>query len=311
MKITFIFDKTQWGSEAQKVKAVCDFFAPAVSIEPTIIHSSFDTIPFVSVGATGGITNTVGTTTTVNPGWYDKNVTPLSPHADIIVFYLVPETLNRTSIAIEQGKISGVVQCCIFGIRETDDAYINGIDEGSSFVLFACHEISHALYLLQGKKDNTHAYFYTGQPKKVLDELKTVSNILYDTSKGLLHQHLTLNPNVPNDVGCAEAVSYVLKKVGVLVPDKGIAGTASLLHWLQTNPLFVQVPSYEVGAIILSATGTGNGKINGHTGICANYGILSNDSATGLFLELWDIAKWTKYYEVYGGMKTYYFKYLG
>ena len=179
---------------------------PDFIIEPTVLHTSFNNIPFISVGAIGGITNTIATTNTIPTDWYDKNITSLSPAADIIVFYMVPPDVGRTSIAIEQGKVNGVVQCCIFGIKETDDGYVNMVDLGNSYVLFACHEISHAMYLLEGKKDNTHAYFYTGQPKKVLDELKTVQvKYLWD-----------------NPVNAKHSVRVLCDEMGLSVNDKNI-----------------------------------------------------------------------------------------
>lgn len=140
---------------------------------------------------------------------------------------------------------------------------------------------------------------------------KDNSHIIYDTAKGLLGQHITLNDNVPKDVGCAEAVSYVLKKSGVNIPNGGIAGTSTLCDFLQHSSVFKEVFNYEIGAVIVSPTGSGNGKIEGHTGICAIYGILSNDSSTGLFSEQWNIQNWKQYYNVYGGLSVRYFAYIG
>lgn len=136
-------------------------------------------------------------------------------------------------------------------------------------------------------------------------------SVLYTTAVPLLGKHITLNDNVPNEVGCAEAVSYVLKQAGITVPEGGIPGTATLYSFLKNNKSFVESSSYLVGAIIVSPTGMGNDKIPGHTGICANYGILSNNSATGLFLETWNISNWISYYHQYGGLPIYYFVYVG
>lgn len=132
--------------------------------------------------------------------------------------------------------------------------------------------------------------------------------LLYTVAKGLLGQHLTLNDNVPPEVGCAECLSYVLKQSGYTIPTGGIPGTSSLYTWLKNNPRFQSVSSWQIGDIILSPTGMGNGKIPGHVGVMGTYGIMSNDSNSGLFLELWTIEKWKQYYAGYGGLPIYYFR---
>lgn len=147
----------------------------------------------------------------------------------------------------------------------------------------------------------------------------TMAQKIYGVAKTAVinSEHLTLNNNVPPEVGCAEAVSTVLLKAGIKgVPVTGFAGTAVLYNWLRTNPQFVQITNPEAGAIIVSPTGAGNGKIPGHTGIvgafgvsyASDWGICSNDSNSGLFLELWNIQKWIQYYAQYGGLPMYYFR---
>lgn len=136
---------------------------------------------------------------------------------------------------------------------------------------------------------------------------------IYDVAKDSLETHCTLNNNIPAEVGCAEAVSFILKKAGVVgVPETGIPGTASLYEWLASNPSFMRIYAPLPGAIVVSATGTGNGTISGHTGVFGilgkmykdDYGIVSNDSNTGLLLELWNWKNWQKYYQQQGGLTT-------
>ncbi len=240
MKVTFVFNQTKWVTEKEKVQAVCNFFAPIITIEPTILHTDFTNIPLVSVGAIGGITNTIATTSTIDTQWYDKNITSLSPTADIIVFYMVPADVGRTSIAIEQGKVNEVVQCAIFGIKETDDGYVNMVDLGNSYVLFACHEISHALYLLEGKTDNTHAYFYTGQPKKVLDELKTtLTNPVNLTQKPTPEVYLWDNPT-----NARHSVRVLCDEMGLTVYGKNII-TACIQQESNFNPHVMGKPNHD------------------------------------------------------------------
>ena len=133
-------------------------------------------------------------------------------------------------------------------------------------------------------------------------------NNLYDIAKNCLGTRQTLDTSISSEVGCAEAVSSILHQAGVQIPSGGIPGTASLMAWLKTNPHFQVVSQWQAGDIIISSTGSGNGKIPGHTGIMGNYGIMSNDSNTGLFLELWTLPKWQKYYQQYGGMPIDFFR---
>lgn len=172
LKITLVFNNTTWASSAEKIQAIKDFYSPDFELDITELHTSFTNIPFQSVGTVGGIDNTAGTTTTVTKEWYAKNISSLTPDADINVFYIEPYNIPRTSVGIMQSQLAeSPKQCCIFGIKETDHAYVNGVDLGNCFVLFTEHEISHAIYQIQALPDNTHAYFYSGHPEKVLPEL--------------------------------------------------------------------------------------------------------------------------------------------
>lgn len=139
---------------------------------------------------------------------------------------------------------------------------------------------------------------------------------IYDIAKESLGRHMTLNPAVPAEVGCAEAVSSVLLKAGMKILPGGIAGTADLFAWLSLEASgFQQIAEPEAGAVIISPT---IGSQHGHTGIVGAAGaigngmrgIMSNNSDSGLFLELWNTASWQQYYEAALGLRTYYFRAL-
>lgn len=141
---------------------------------------------------------------------------------------------------------------------------------------------------------------------------------LYNIAKESLGTNKTLDHLIPHEVGCAEALSAVLKLAGVWnLPSTGIPGTASLLAWLEANTTqFEAITEPEAGCIIISPTGQGNNRIPGHTGILgirgvqvpSDFGIMSNDSNTGLFLEQWTLAKWKQYYQDYGGLPIKFFR---
>lgn len=142
---------------------------------------------------------------------------------------------------------------------------------------------------------------------------------LYGIAKNLLGKHLTLNNNVPPDVGCAEAVSYVLKQAGVKnIPTSGIAATADLYRWMLKDPQFHLIQQPEEGAIIVSPTGFGNGTVTGHTGILGvfgvqfpnEYGIMSNNSDNGLWQEKWNLLTWWENYGLKGKLPVALFRLL-
>jgi hypothetical protein len=118
-------------------------------------------------------------------------------------------------------------------------------------------------------------------------------------------RHLTLDLNIPKEVGCGQAMSYVLKKYGALIPNKGISGTASLYDWLKKNATEISIP--RVGCIVIYVTGTGNGKIPGHVFVNGYRSMMSNSSKTGLWGCDWTIGEAKEYYEEYGGLKAHYF----
>lgn len=137
---------------------------------------------------------------------------------------------------------------------------------------------------------------------------QTKAEQLYDLSKSLLGQHLTLNENVPWMVGCMEAVSRILRDFGVAgVPLKGIEGTLQGLEFLKNSKQFQEIYSYTHGAVIISATTTGNGKVRGHVGVCGDQAIMSNNSETGNWDTQWNITRWLAYYQCYGAIPTRYF----
>lgn len=134
---------------------------------------------------------------------------------------------------------------------------------------------------------------------------------IYTAAKNSLHKHMTLDPSVPADVGCAEAVSAVLKLAGVAVPEGGIASTATMYEWLKNSPWFVQTGNPVQGDIIISPTGTSTkGVAHGHVGIVAQYGVLSNNSDTGLWLEAYTLASWKQYFNGIEGFPVIYFHHI-
>lgn len=142
--------------------------------------------------------------------------------------------------------------------------------------------------------------------------MPTSAEKIYQVAKLCLGEHLTLDSTVPADLGCAEAVSYVLGKAGLSVPAKGFQGTANLYTWLLQHPDFKAVTTPTAGGVVISPTGTSSkGAPHGHVGIVLQHGIGSNDSSTGLFKENYTTESWAKYFGVQKGFPVYYFAPVG
>lgn len=145
------------------------------------------------------------------------------------------------------------------------------------------------------------------QAKETPMEPETKDSKLYGIAKSLLKKHLTLNNSVDKNVGCAQALSYLLKEAGYPIPKGGISGTYSLYEWLVKN--FHKTDKLEPGCILISVTGTGNGKVRGHVGVVLDDEVLaSNNSSTGLLDTHWKYENWLAYYTQVGKLKTVIFK---
>lgn len=128
---------------------------------------------------------------------------------------------------------------------------------------------------------------------------------IYNLAKSCLGKDIA---KTQNELGCAEAVSYLLTTLNVAgFPKAGYLSTLDLFHWLKAHATQVTVP--EIGDVIISPTGTSSKKsAHGHVGIVAKFGVLSNNSMNGLFEEYYTLEKWRAYYGDKLGFPIYYFK---
>ena len=97
---------------------------------------------------------------------------------------------------------------------------------------------------------------------------------------------------VPDDVGCAESVSNIIRE---LIPDFPIiTGTWTLWDKMENDERFVNVTEPQPGDIIISPTGTlRNAPFIGHVGIMLdNYKIMSATSANGLWEQNYNLDSW-------------------
>ncbi len=103
---------------------------------------------------------------------------------------------------------------------------------------------------------------------------------------------------VDDEVSCAFAVSTILHEQDESVPI--VTGTSTLSDFLEKSPLFKKVLEPEEGVVVISPTGEGHNPDmpHGHTGIYIDGDkIMSNSSATGLWIQNYTRSSWrTRYY---------------
>ena len=128
---------------------------------------------------------------------------------------------------------------------------------------------------------------------------------VYEAAKANLGKHITLDSDVPEEVGCVEAVSYVLKEAGYTLPNKGIAGVNALIAWMEKQG-FKEITTSSVGCIITAHSPDVNNPNFAHAGVCLKYGIASNTSANGRFTQNYSYSGWLRYFSVHGSQTRYF-----
>lgn len=115
-----------------------------------------------------------------------------------------------------------------------------------------------------------------------------MSNKIYKTGKQYLGKDVSAKYN---ELGCAEAVNFIVKKaIGRAVG--GDVSTYRMYKSLIKDEEFEKVQEPELGDIILSPTGYGDGS-PGHVGIISDNGkIMSNRSADSLWSEHLTMDDW-------------------
>ncbi len=348
-KALIIANNNNWMTWDQKISGIKEFYAPILSLEITVVHTTFTDIPLVNYsGVNDGSSGSEREISSflVSKDWYAKYIIPVAQGYDFVLFCLAPSDISTNLVPWG----AETVDITIFGGNENDGVTQqdrNGVARnlGNSFVLICCHEISHGLYALFSLTDNTHYYFYGANPGGIFNDLnpaikkmeeQTMSyDIIIAKLKAIYKQYFTMqNVQTPNslkvytcakeainatlvpanddpELGCAISVSVLIREKAE-IDIKETVSTAELLQELIDSPKFVEVQVPLAGDIVVAATGTSkipNTPVpHGHTGICAYYGIISNDSSTGLMGENYTLDSWKQRYDVLGGYTSRFFR---
>ena len=139
--------------------------------------------------------------------------------------------------------------------------------------------------------------------RKKIEEMTAV----YRMARSSLGYDVSPFDVVNDELGCAESVSWIFRKVVGNFPI--ITGTWTLNEYLKWDKRFQKVDSYQPGTIIISPTGSGNGKIRGHVGICGEgENIMSSDSNDGVWKMNYSQQTWKSRYGELGGFPIYYYQ---
>lgn len=133
-------------------------------------------------------------------------------------------------------------------------------------------------------------------------------NSIYSLASEIVRnpRRLTLNYDVPEEVGCAEAVSWILRNCDFPIPHGGIQSVNGLIDWMLQNG-FEEVHQAVPGAIITAHQKDPADPNYAHTGVCLHYGIGSNNSSNGLFQENYSYQGWEAAFGKHGSVTRYFY----
>lgn len=130
---------------------------------------------------------------------------------------------------------------------------------------------------------------------------------LYKRAVSFLGVDASPKDTVSDELACVESLEEVYHtEFGQYLGGYKLVSTIKLYEALRYDPRFREVKIPKIGDIIVSPTES-NTKI-GHCGIVGKYGILANDSRSGLWLEGYSIESWRIYFEQKLKLKVYFFE---
>lgn len=184
------------------------------------------------------------------------------------------------------------------------------------------HEIFHAFsQLYPSIFDDLHPFIMENQfdaykhylqvSLAAMNNQNTNSEKLFAIAMNHLNTDVTPADPVPDAVDCMDTISTLIHLLNPRFPV--VMGTYTGLLQFQTSPLFTPVSRAEKGAVLIYATGTGNGSIPGHVFICDDFQgddtlLYSNSSSDGIFKQNYTLKTAQERYAFGGGFAGHYFK---
>ena len=257
----------------------------------------------------------------VDPKWYDEKIMPMAIGYDIVLLVLPLDQwpYNNSARGWRTDNEQGAVQLQI-ATTEFEQLQWPNFPYMSAFFQLARHEIMHALFMISGQYDLTHAFWNLGKLEMARDmiklpqdyyfqtlmrtvnylkslstaiamEQKTPSQIIYEKALSLADKGIDASPKdkAPDDLACAESVTTVINSIYPAMPI--ILGTGSLYekllgycnggNWIQVKLKRGEIP--EEGLVIISPTGYNSNKAgmpHGHTGITGKNGVIYSNRSS-------------------------------
>lgn len=198
--------------------------------------------------------------------------------------------------------------CLLYRIDDDGSMWVFDSYNHSRKRLHPDHNIRRAKRIWLQKKTRREM---RGMIRLLQDVIKrlTMKPTLADVARKYLGTDASPQDNAPDDVGCSESVTTILKSVYPETPI--ILGTWSLWLYLRDPKNgWVEVTDPQPGTIILSPTGTGTGI--GHVGICMENDLIASSNSFGVlkgkFTENYTQQSWNKKYTVGQKMKTFLYR---
>ena len=176
------------------------------------------------------------------------------------------------------------------------------------FLLKNCIKIWAVLSALFSRKETEMKYIPLEELKDNLPPQKSVKDLLIEEAEKAIDKDITPNDEIQDKVSCVAQIVALLQKV-MEFPDLNY--TPDLLNFLKQDKRFKSTLDLDIGNIIISPTGYGNGSIVGHVGLYGTNGkIMSNNSFTGKWEYTYTTDTWVNRYRNKGGFPIYVFKLL-
>ena len=196
--------------------------------------------------------------------------------------------------------------CVLYKIDDAGLMYVFDSYNHSTKILHPEHYIRRAKRIWINKKDKRGSEITLAIIQKFLNKLLMKPSLL-DVCEAHIGTDASPSDLAPDELGCAETVSTLLRKVYPNVPI--ITGTWTLWDWLnKPQNGFQRVFEPSPGTIIISPTIPGK-PFPGHAGIFLEDGVIaSNDSRTGKFIKNYTLGTWNTRYVFKGNYPVYHYK---
>lgn len=137
-------------------------------------------------------------------------------------------------------------------------------------------------------------------------------DLLHQAALSFLGKDASPQDHAPDELGCVDSFQQVYKAAFGSAFSTTLS-TAQLYKDFSRSTRVLNVPlqAAKAGDIILCPTGHGTNPAmpHGHVGIIGEAGtVMSNDSATGKWMQNYSVLTWTKYFGVKGGYPVFIFR---